>query len=296
MIRGVPQRFLFPSTQFHCGKSVFKTNQAQVVLEKEKMLRLSGIVIGMCCFIFGCSGQSPHSDPGNSPNANPEFAIAYRETIPPPPFLWLDSSEIKFQKEIDVFMHEDSIQFPGKVQVLFTGSSSIRKWEKLADDFPNYTVLNRGFGGSTIRHCTYFAPRIVLPYDPDIIVFYAGENDLAYDDMAPDSLPLHSFREYITLIHYFQPETHIFFLSMKPSPARWKHQKRFEHGNALIKDFIEADPRLHYVDVSTPMLDPSGKPKTDIWSRDKLHMNENGYRIWRGVIAEALEDFLRQEK
>ena len=34
--------------------------------------------------------------------------------------------------------------------VLFTGSSSIRLWKTLAEDFPGVALANRGFGGSPV--------------------------------------------------------------------------------------------------------------------------------------------------
>lgn len=213
-----------------------------------------------------------------------------------PPYLVLDSNEIKFRNEIESFRIADSISFPKDIKVVFNGSSSIRKWDSLERDMPGLRVLNRGFGGSTIRMCTYYAPRIVLPYHPDAIVFYAGENDLAYDDAAPDSLPLQSFKEYVRLIHFFYPETHIFFISMKPSPSRKKHQGRFDRGNALVEAYTETDERLHYIDVASKMKLPDGSPLPDIWLRDKLHMNEKGYAIWRRQIHGVLTDFFRDQE
>jgi hypothetical protein len=53
--------------------------------------------------------------------------------------------------------------FPGPTQppprhgVLFIGSSSIRAWSTLPEDFPSVPVINRGFGGSTMAASTYCA-------------------------------------------------------------------------------------------------------------------------------------------
>jgi lysophospholipase L1-like esterase len=38
------------------------------------------------------------------------------------------------------------------------------------------------------------------------------------------------------------------------------------------------------------MLDAEGRPLSDIFVADKLHMNAKGYAIWREVIAPHLLD------
>src|SRR5690349_21577675 len=84
-----------------------------------------------------------------------------------------------FGSEIRKFEESDRNHPPPKAAVLFVGSSSIRLWDTLAKDFPDQTVLNRGFGGSQIADSTRYADRIILPYRPKKIVLYAGDNDLA---------------------------------------------------------------------------------------------------------------------
>ena len=85
----------------------------------------------------------------------------------------------KWEPEIRAFEASDRTNPPAKHAILFVGSSSIRLWKTLAKDFPNARVINRGFGGSRIADSTAFADRIIFPYEPRTIVFYAGDNDLA---------------------------------------------------------------------------------------------------------------------
>ena len=88
-------------------------------------------------------------------------------------------SEPPFGPEIRAFEEADRINRPKPGGVLFVGSSSIRLWPDLKADFPGVNVIQRGFGGSQIDQVVYYAPRIVLPYKPSVIVLYAGDNDLA---------------------------------------------------------------------------------------------------------------------
>ncbi|HEY2343709.1 MAG TPA: GDSL-type esterase/lipase family protein, partial [Chthoniobacteraceae bacterium] len=84
----------------------------------------------------------------------------------------------RFASEIAAFEKSDAEHPPEKGAVLFIGSSSIRLWKSLAQDFPNQHVLNRGFGGSEISDSIGYIDRIVVPYAPRLIVMYAGGNDI----------------------------------------------------------------------------------------------------------------------
>src|SRR6516164_10408221 len=84
----------------------------------------------------------------------------------------------RWEKDIAAFERRDRDKPPPKNAVLFVGSSSIRLWD-LPKSFAGVEVINRGFGGSHLADVVHFAPRIVLPYEPRLIVLYAGDNDIA---------------------------------------------------------------------------------------------------------------------
>jgi lysophospholipase L1-like esterase len=42
---------------------------------------------------------------------------------------------------------------------------------------------------------------------------------------------------------------------------------------------------LSFIDVFPAMLGPDGNPKPDIYVEDRLHMNANGYAIWREIVG-----------
>jgi len=89
------------------------------------------------------------------------------------------SGSLQWEREIQAFEAADRGNPPPQGAVLFIGSSTIRMWKTLAQDFPEHKVLNRGFGGCQIADCTYYADRIVVPYNPRLIVLRAGGNDIA---------------------------------------------------------------------------------------------------------------------
>jgi lysophospholipase L1-like esterase len=195
-----------------------------------------------------------------------------------------------FWDEIEAFKEQDREQMPPPGALLFVGSSSIRLWNSLADDFPAHQVINRGFGGSTLPDLEYYLPDIVLPYKPRQIIIYSGENDIASGKVSAEEL-LARFDRIFTAIRQEMPQVPILYISMKPSPSRLQFQPLLQTANALLQDYLSQQPHTAWVDVFTPMLDESGQPRPELFIEDQLHMNEEGYRIW----AEKVERYLLSE-
>jgi lysophospholipase L1-like esterase len=192
-----------------------------------------------------------------------------------------------FENEIRAFEAADAKTPPAPGGVLFVGSSSIRLWTTLGDDFPGLPVINRGFGGSQVADSTRYAPRIVLPYQPGTIVLYAGDNDLA-DGKSPGRV-LADFKAFVETVRAALPRTRILFISIKPSVARWHLIDKIRDANRLVREFTTAGENLGYADIFTPMLGDDGKPRPELLGPDGLHVNETGYAVWRGVVAAALK-------
>jgi lysophospholipase L1-like esterase len=191
----------------------------------------------------------------------------------------------KWEKEIAAFEEADAKKVPPKNAIVFVGSSSIRMWKTLAEDFPKHQVINRGFGGSEIVDSTYFADRIVLPYAPRMIVFYAGGNDINAGK-APDVV-VADFKAFVAKVREKLPKTEIAFISIAGNPARWAQVEKVKAVNSAVAAWIKDQPHMKYIDVFPKMLGEDGQPK-DIFIADKLHMNADGYKIWVEVVRPFL--------
>ncbi|HSK73702.1 MAG TPA: SGNH/GDSL hydrolase family protein [Pyrinomonadaceae bacterium] len=192
-----------------------------------------------------------------------------------------------WEKEINAFAEIDRRQTPPENAVLFVGSSSIRMWENLRSSFPQLKVINRGFGGSRLEDVNHYFDRIVAPYKPKTIVLYAGENDVN-EGASPEKVA-EEYQRFARMVREKLPKTKIFYISIKPSPSRWKIAEQFRKANELIKAQIEKDKSARFVDVFSPMLSANGEPMPDIFLEDNLHMNAKGYEIWRGVLEKYLK-------
>ncbi|HRI87760.1 MAG TPA: SGNH/GDSL hydrolase family protein [Candidatus Hydrogenedentes bacterium] len=191
----------------------------------------------------------------------------------------------RFESQIKKFEAEDKEAPPPSDAILFVGSSSIRLWD-LKASFPGLPAINRGFGGSFLRESTYYAERIVIPYKPKVIVLYAGDNDIA-SGITADEL-LGDYKKFVEKIHASLPDTHIVFLSIKPSVSRWALYDEQKKANGLVNEFSKADKRLHFVDLGAPLLGADGKPRADLLLKDGLHLNEAGYAVWTSVLTPVL--------
>jgi len=195
----------------------------------------------------------------------------------------------RWQPDIDNFARLDAQQTPPPNAILFVGSSSIRLWDT-QKSFPDLTTINRGFGGSFLVDSEYYADRIILPYAPRTIVLYAGDNDIA-SGKSPEML-LADFKYFTAKIRRALPRTAILYIAIKPSLARWNLWPQMNAANTLIRDCCAAAPRLHFIDIATPMLGPNhspdNQPRPELFQPDGLHLNDEGYRLWTSILTPIL--------
>lgn len=213
-------------------------------------------------------------------------AILLLACAPQPVLRTAVSPSSQWEPDIASFEAADRANPPASGGIVFVGSSSIRMWQTLQNDFPGLPVLNRGFGGSELSDAVRFASRIVLPYKPRIVVLYAGDNDLNAGK-TPHRV-FADFMEFVGTLRRDLPGTRVVFIAIKPSIARISIVDKIRAANQLIRDYIATDPRLAYVDVFTPMLDASGQPRHELFLEDGLHMNAKGYAIWRDLVAPVI--------
>lgn len=197
----------------------------------------------------------------------------------------------QFDMDIQHFEEQDRQNPPPQDGVLFVGSSSLRLWETLEEDFPQVITINRGFGGALLRDVLHFMPRIVLPYRPRIVVLYAGSLDLHSDNAQPVQI-LQMFQKFHHTIHARLPTTQVYFLSMKPSIAKWDEIALDQTTNQLITDYVADVPNTGYIDIWTPMVTESTPPPPRLFQPDLNHLNSEGYKLWAAVIRPFLETVL----
>jgi lysophospholipase L1-like esterase len=198
------------------------------------------------------------------------------------------NSKPAFWQDIQNFRKQDSVQPPPAHPILFVGSSSFTRWTDVQNYFPGYTILNRGFGGSTLADVLRYEEDVIFKYGPKQIVIYCGENDVASSDTIKAQTVIDRFQNLFSEIRAVYPNVPVVFVSLKPSPSRWHLREKAIAVNNSIENFLKNQKNAAFVSVWNAMLGPDGKPLHDLFVEDNLHMNAKGYAIWQKLLQPYL--------
>ena len=193
-----------------------------------------------------------------------------------------------FWEDIQAFKHQDSVEAPPQHSILFVGSSSFTKWTDVQNYFPGYTIINRGFGGSSLPDVIRYENDVIFKYKPKQIVMYCGENDLAASDTVTAQMVFDRFKKLFNDIRKKFSNIPFVYISLKPSPSRWQLHEKMMAANNQIQGFLAKKKNTVFIDVYRKMLEPDGTPIKGIYVEDNLHMNAKGYAIWKKEIQPHL--------
>jgi lysophospholipase L1-like esterase len=193
----------------------------------------------------------------------------------------------RFQKEIDTIDLKYHDKIDSHDLILFTGSSSIRRWKNIQDYFPGKNIINTGFGGSQLSDLLYYADSVIIKYRPVQVFIYEGDNDIAAGTkvevvISEADLLFKKIKKEI-------PNVQIVIISVKPSVLRWGLKDEYIKLNDMYRKFTLENKNIKFVDVWTPLLNKEGSPKKEIFISDSLHINKLGYDIWAREIRKFIK-------
>lgn len=192
-----------------------------------------------------------------------------------------------FQEEVLAIQKKyDTLWDNTKETIVFTGSSSIRTWQNLQELFPDYQIVNSGFGGSQTIDLLSYTNELILQYNPKKVFIYEGDNDLN-DRKKPREI-ISVTKEIITKIKSTIPDIRIVIISAKPSLARWHLKGKYKRLNRKFKHLCKQEENLDYAYIWDIMLNGK-KLRQDIFIEDGLHMNSKGYELWYQVIKNYIQ-------
>lgn len=187
----------------------------------------------------------------------------------------------RWEKDIAAFEAADKVSPPPKGDIVFVGSSTIRRWDT-ASYFPDLKIINRGFGGSEMADIVRYADRIVIPYEPRLVVVYSGDNDISAGASSEDVAI--QFEKFTRAVHAKLPQTRILLIAIKSSLLRWTQIDRMRSSNAILRAYCERDDRLAFIDFDTFLLGWDEKPRRELFVEDGLHLSPQGYQLWTTVL------------
>jgi len=186
-------------------------------------------------------------------------------------------------RELEINLHNKELE--NKKTILF-GSSTFKDWNNANQDLSISNLSNLGFGGSTLVSCRTYFNRIVVPFNPDTMIFYAGDNDIGSGTTADELLT--EFMLFTSEVTEKIPHTRCFFVSIKPSIFRKDYLEIILEANDKIKKAINHLGQWKYIDLCSPMLE-TGYEK--FYGEDPLHMNVLGYSLLSKLIRDELSVF-----
>lgn len=169
---------------------------------------------------------------------------------------------------------------PGTTVV--TGSSTIRMWRSLTEISGREVVLNTGFGGSKATDLERYLFPLVLKFDPKRVFIYEGDNDL-WADVAPEEI-LASLDRIVTRIQLAAPNTKIYLIGAKPSPSRWAKKVLYQSFNQQLEKYSKSKEGVSFIDTWAALTDSAGNARPELYIKDQLHLNEDGYILWNGIF------------
>jgi lysophospholipase L1-like esterase len=196
-------------------------------------------------------------------------------------------TNLPFASEIAAFRAEDAARPAAPGATLFTGSSSIRMWRTLSNDFSGHAVINRGFGGSQISDVLLNFDDLIPPSKPGAIVFYCGGNDI-HGGKSPATV-LADFARFFDRARQAAPNARIYYISIAANPARFAELEKVREANQSIEEFCRRHPaEATFIDTFPLMLQPDGTPRPELFGPDRLHMSPEGYAIWTRAVRKAV--------
>lgn len=193
----------------------------------------------------------------------------------------------RFAASIDAFHKQDQVEPPPKQSILFIGSSIFRLWKDLREQMAPLPVFNRAFGGSQTADLLFYMDQVVLPYEPRMIVYYCGSNDLNAK-IGPEKI-LEGFRLFVERVQEKLPETRVVFVSIHRAPQKKALWDEVNQANALVEQYCLRNKLLTYVDVNPAIFDGEGNPRLDLYLPDLLHFKAPAYDGFTAILKPELE-------
>ena len=172
--------------------------------------------------------------------------------------------------------------------IVFTGSSSIRRWPQLKESFPGLPVVNLGFGGSIANDLIVFFETIITRHEPKLVVIYTGGNDLNEKLSVEESVA--DYTKFLNMIHDRFPDTRVIITSVKIAQRRVLQIPSVHALNQQLEAWCSGKDWVRFVDCTTYLADSDGQPISSFYIEDHLHLSPEGYAKWTGILEPVLRE------
>ncbi|HLK50907.1 MAG TPA: GDSL-type esterase/lipase family protein [Bryobacteraceae bacterium] len=177
--------------------------------------------------------------------------------------------------------------------IVFTGSSIFQFWTHLRDQMAPLPVLNRAIAGTVTQDMLNRIGQLVLPYQPRIVVYYCGSNDIsAGEDAAPI---IERTKRFIQVLHEKLPNTYFFYTSIQKAPEKRARWSVVDAVNGEMNRYSREAGNVGYIDLNTVLFDSRNLLREDLFLPDGLHFRPESTaylefsRIVKPILVKAWE-------
>jgi lysophospholipase L1-like esterase len=158
---------------------------------------------------------------------------------------------------------------PQRGGIVFTGSSIFQFWTHLTDQMAPLPVLNRAIAGTVTQDMLDRMGQLVLPYQPRIVVYYRGSNDIsAGEDAGPI---IERTKRFIQILHEKSPNTFFYYTSIHKAPEKRAHWDVVEAVNREMERYSHQVKNVGYIDLNPVLFDSRGNVRMNLFLGDGLH-------------------------
>ena len=189
--------------------------------------------------------------------------------LPVPALLYSQQRPTRFEADIQRMLERDKTSPPPRAGILFIGSSIFRQWTHLSEQMAPLPVFNRAFGGSVTQDLLDRMDQVVLPYQPRIVVYYCGSNDVGAGESAEAILA--RTKQFRKILGRKAPDTFVFYTAIQKAPDKRDRWNVVDAVNKEMERYSHTSPSLGYIDLNPVLFDARGNVREDLFLPDKLH-------------------------
>jgi lysophospholipase L1-like esterase len=191
----------------------------------------------------------------------------------------------------EVFMAVVKLNPEPQNAIVFAGSSIFYFWTTLVDDMAPLPVINQAFAGARMHSVFNAMDKLIVPYNPKIIVYYCGSNDI--NDGADASDILSGFEKFVSSVRDKLPSTIVYFISINKAPQKMAKCAVIDDSNEKINKWCKKTDGLYFIDIN-PHFFICGQSRTDLFFEDGLHFQPEAYVEFTKIIKPVIEKGWRQ--
>lgn len=153
--------------------------------------------------------------------------------------------------------------------IVFTGSSIFQFWTHLREQMAPLPVLNRAIAGTVTQNMLNRIGELVLQYQPRIVVYYCGSNDISAGEEAPPIIE--RTKRYVQVLHEKLPNTVFFYTSIQKAPEKRARWDVVEAVNREMERYSREAMNVGYIDLNPVLFDSHKNVRESLFLPDGLH-------------------------